>query len=68
MDGTDVWPRTSPGGRAAAYRTRDGGKSWERQDRGFPPEQAWLTVKRQCMAVELGQIQTGNDRGNHAAR
>ena len=52
MDGTDVWPRTSPGGRPAVYRTSDGGQSWERQDRGLPPEQAWLTVKRQCMAVD----------------
>lgn len=48
MDGTEVWPRTSPGGRPAAYRTRDGGASWERQDRGFPAEQAWFTVKRQA--------------------
>jgi len=29
--------------------TRDGGASWERQDRGFPAEQAWFTVKRQAM-------------------
>ena len=48
MDGTDVWPRTSPGGRPAAYRTRDAGKSWERQDKGFPTEQGWFTVKRQA--------------------
>ncbi len=48
MDGTDVWPRTSPGGRPAAYRTRDGGRSWERQDNGFPTEQGWFTVKRQA--------------------
>jgi hypothetical protein len=48
MDGTDVWPRTSPGGRPAAYRTRDAGKSWERQDQGLPAEQAWITVKRQA--------------------
>ena len=49
MDGTEVWPRVSPGGRPAAYRTRDGGASWERQDRGFPREQGWFTVKRQAM-------------------
>ncbi len=27
MDGTDVWPRTCPGGKPAVYRTRDGGES-----------------------------------------
>ena len=29
MDGTDVWPRTSPGGRPAVYVTRDAGSSWQ---------------------------------------
>jgi len=52
MDGTEVWPRVSPGGRPAAYRTRDGGNSWERQDRGFPSEQAWWTVKRQAFCAD----------------
>jgi photosystem II stability/assembly factor-like uncharacterized protein len=51
MDGTDVWPRTSPGGRPAAYVTRDGGRSWTRLDEGLP-ERGWLTVKRQAMAVD----------------
>ena len=75
MDGTDVWPRTSPGGKPAVYCTRDGGKSWERKDRGFPAEQAWLTVKRQCMAVDAcesvgvylgttnGDVWASNDEG-----
>lgn len=52
MDATDVWPRVSPSGRPAAYLTRDGGTSWQRQDRGFPPEQAWWTVKRQAMCAD----------------
>jgi hypothetical protein len=52
MDGTTVWPRTSPGGRPAAYRTRDAGATWERQDRGLPREQAWLTVKRQAFTCD----------------
>jgi len=52
MDGTQVWPRVSPGGRPAVYRTRDAGTSWERQDRGFPPEQGWFTVKRQAFCAD----------------
>jgi len=52
MDGTDVWPRTSPAGRPAAYVTRDAGARWQRQDRGLPPEHAYFTVKRQCMATD----------------
>lgn len=52
MDGTEVWPRTSPGGRPAVYRTRDAGKRWERQDGGFPHEQGWFTVKRQAFCAD----------------
>lgn len=52
MDGTTVWPRTSPGGKPAAYRTRDAGETRERQDRGLPREQAWFTVKRRAMAAD----------------
>jgi photosystem II stability/assembly factor-like uncharacterized protein len=51
MDGTDVWPRTSPDGRPAAYVTRDAGDTWTRLDRGLP-ERGWLTVKRQAMTVD----------------
>ncbi|HLG19988.1 MAG TPA: glycosyl hydrolase [Bdellovibrionota bacterium] len=52
MDGTTVWPRTSPDGRPAAYVTRNGGKIWKRQDKGLPRRQAWWTVKRQAMAAD----------------
>jgi hypothetical protein len=49
MDSSDVWPRTSPGGRPACYRTTDGGRTWKRQDQGMPRGQAWWTVKRQAL-------------------
>jgi hypothetical protein len=51
MDGTDVWPRTSPDGRPAVYRTSDAGATWERQDAGLP-ERGWFTVKRQAMTTD----------------
>ena len=52
MDATTVWPRTSPGGRPAAYATRDAGATWQRQDVGMPAGQAWWTVKRQAMTCD----------------
>ena len=52
MDGQTVWPRTSPDGRPAVYRTRNGGRSWQRQDAGMPRKQAWWTVKRQAMCAD----------------
>ncbi len=55
MDGTEVWPRTSPGGKPAVYVTKDAGKTWRRQDRGLPRKDAWLTVKRQAMTADAGK-------------
>jgi hypothetical protein len=52
MDGQTVWPRTTLEGQAAAYRTRNGGKTWQRLDAGLPQEQAWWTVKRQAMTAD----------------
>jgi photosystem II stability/assembly factor-like uncharacterized protein len=51
MDGTDVWPRTSPDGRPAVFVTRDAGETWTRLDNGMP-ERAWFTVKRQAMTTD----------------
>jgi hypothetical protein len=52
MDGTAVWPRTSPEGRPAAYATRNGGRTWQRLDAGLPERGAWWTVKRQAMTAD----------------
>lgn len=53
MDGTSVWPRTSPDGKPAVYSTRNGGKTWQRLDAGLPESQAWWTVKRQAMTGDM---------------
>ncbi len=75
MDGTDVWPRTAPHGRPAAYGTQDGGASWQRLDAGLPAEQAWWTIKRQAMTADAqpgvalylgntgGELWMGRDEG-----
>ena len=52
MDGTTVWPRTSPDGKPSVYVTRNGGKRWQRLDSGMPASQAWWTVKRQAMTAD----------------
>ena len=52
MDGATVWPRTSPDGKPSVYVTQNAGKSWIRQDKGFPKAQAWWTVKRQAMTAD----------------
>jgi hypothetical protein len=77
MNGSDVWPRTSPDGKPAVYVTRDGGAHWQRQDAGFPAEQAWWTVKRQAMCGDArdpvglyvgtsnGELWMSGDEGAH---
>jgi photosystem II stability/assembly factor-like uncharacterized protein len=75
MDAADVWPRTSPEGRPAAYVTRNGGRTWQRLDEGLPPDRAWWTVKRQAMTADAeptpalylgttsGELWIGRDEG-----
>ncbi len=77
MDGTSVWPRTSPQGRPAAYVTRNAGRTWLRLDGGLPDRQAWWTVKRQAMTADTqdpvglylgttsGELWMSGDEGGH---
>jgi photosystem II stability/assembly factor-like uncharacterized protein len=55
MDGSGVWPRTSPGGVPSAFVTKNAGRSWQKQANGFPARQAWWTVKRQAMTADAGE-------------
>ncbi len=55
MDGSTVWPRVSVGGKPAAYRSQDGGASWQRQGKGLPAAHGWFTVKRQAMSADTQQ-------------
>ncbi|HLA21172.1 MAG TPA: exo-alpha-sialidase, partial [Pseudolabrys sp.] len=69
----------SPGGKPAAYVTRDAGTTWKRCDRGLPRAQAWFTVKRQAFAADAhdpvglyfgttsGAIWASRDEGAHWA-
>ena len=52
MDASSVWPRVSPGGKPAVYRSVNGGRTWQRQSTGLPASQAWWTVKRQAMTTD----------------
>jgi len=52
MDGSTVWPRTSPAGKPAVYMTRNAGNTWKRLDHGLPAKDAWWTVKRQAMTAD----------------
>jgi len=44
--------RVMPEGKAAVWRTRDGGSSWQALRRGLPQEGAHLGVLRQAMATD----------------
>jgi photosystem II stability/assembly factor-like uncharacterized protein len=44
--------RTMPEGRAAVWRTRDAGASWQRLDEGLPQRDAYVGVLREGMAID----------------
>ena len=48
----DIKGRFVPDGKAAVYRTRDGGRRWEALREGLPQENAFIGVLRQAMATD----------------
>ena len=48
----DIAGRYVPEGRAAVWRTRDGGHAWEAKRHGLPQENAFFGVLRQAMAAD----------------
>src|SRR5919202_603907 len=44
--------RCMPDGKAAVWRTRDAGESWQRLDRGLPQQDAHVGVLREAMAID----------------
>lgn len=48
----DIKGRFVPDGRAAVWRTRDAGASWQDLRRGLPQENAYFGVLRQAMATD----------------
>lgn len=71
----DILGRFVPDGKAAVWRTRDGGKSWEDLREGLPQEKAFFGVLRQAMATDTlpqtgiyfgtssGSVYASNDEG-----
>jgi photosystem II stability/assembly factor-like uncharacterized protein len=48
--------RCMPDGRAAVWRTRDAGESWQRLDRGLPQRDAHVGVLREAMAIDAYDV------------
>jgi photosystem II stability/assembly factor-like uncharacterized protein len=48
----DIKGRYVPDGKAAVWRTRDAGRSWQALREGLPQENAFIGVLRQAMATD----------------
>jgi len=73
----DILGRYVPDGKAAVWRTRDGGKTWTDLRAGLPQESAFFGVLRQAMATDrlepagvyfgtgTGTLYASTDEGDH---
>ena len=52
LDGGFPLGRITPDGMPATYITRNGGKTWKRQDKGLPKGDGWFSLKRQAMTTD----------------
>ncbi len=52
LDGSFPLGRVSPNGKPAAFVSHNGGKTWKKQNKGFPKAHGWFSVKRQAMNVD----------------
>lgn len=71
--------RYAPEGRAAVWRTRDAGATWQALREGLPQEGGFVTVLRQAMAIDggdpaglyfgttSGELYASEDEGEHWA-
>lgn len=67
--------RTCPGGAPAVWRSRNGGRSWQKLANGFPKKDSYFTVQRDGMTTDeskspalyfgttTGQVWIGRDAG-----
>ncbi len=67
--------RACPKGSVAVYRSTNGGRTWQKQTRGLPTRNAYLTILREAMATdacdpagiyfgtETGQLYSSRDEG-----
>lgn len=52
LDGSFPLGRVSPNGKPAAFVSHNGGKTWKKQNKGFPQAHGWFSLKRQAMNVD----------------
>lgn len=71
----DPMTRTCPHGKPAVWRSQNGGRSWQKMNRGMPKKDSYITVLRDAMTIDTmkspalyfgtttGQVWMGRDGG-----